>query len=98
MARGLALYNVTRYTRDMNTTKIREQLQDCTIREWSNPRGEVHMYASKASRVAHFCPEDGGTIHVSLFIDYGPDGECFCDAGTYKTEAGALRKARGFLK
>ena len=83
----------------MNTTKIRTGLSDYDLNEWNNARGVASITATKGSRVASLREEADGRIYVSCFIEYGGmDGRAFCDSGTYKTEAGAIRKAAGFLK
>ena len=81
----------------MNTTKIRTGLSNYDMTEWSNRRGDVTLTATNGNRAAYISAE-GDAIRVSCFIEYGTDGRNWCDAGTYKTEAGAIRKAAGFLK
>lgn len=82
----------------MNTTKIRTGLSNYDMTEWSNHRDEVTLAATNGNRAAYLRTEADGRIHVSCFIEYGVDGRNWCDSGTYKTEAGAIRKAAGFLK
>lgn len=62
------------------------------------PTGQTITHIKNGSRLATITEEAAGTYRVALFLDYGTDGLNWCDGATYKTEAGALRKARGFLK
>lgn len=83
----------------MNTTKIRTGLKSYTITDWTNSHDVQTIAATNGNRVTYLRPDADGRIHVSCFIEYGEGyGRNWCDSGTYKTEAGAIRKAAGFLK
>lgn len=61
-------------------------------------RGETVTWISNGSKLASITEQADGTFRVACFIDYGQDGRSWCDGATYKTNAGALRKADGFTR
>lgn len=69
-----------------------------TITQRTTHHGEPITWMREGKRLASITEQANGTFYVAMHIDHGDDGKSFCDSGTYKTKAGAIRKARGFLK
>jgi hypothetical protein len=45
---------------------------------------------------AYITTQTDGTYRVACFIEYGDGDRSWCDGATYKTVAGATRKAKAF--
>lgn len=65
---------------------------------YTNHRNETVTVLRNGSRLAEITAETSGAYYVALHIDHGQGERTFCDSATYKTERGAMRKARGFVK
>ena len=82
----------------MNATaaeQIAAALPDAST--YTNHSGLLCGAAHNGSRKVTFRDEGNGTVQIVLAIDYGKDGSSWCGSKSYRTAAGALRYARGFL-
>lgn len=58
----------------------------------------THTVLTNGNRAAYITPQTDGTYRVACFIEYGDGDRSWCDGATYKTVAGATRKAKAFVK
>ena len=61
-------------------------------------RGETITSMQVGNRLSVITEQGDGTYRVSCFIAYSDGDRNWCDGATYKTAAGAQRKAKAFLK
>lgn len=83
----------------MNTQQITEALADYDVTTRTDSCDVPHVSARNGSRLAQITPDDRGEFRASAWMEYGgADARNFCDARTYKTERGAVKFARNFLR
>lgn len=60
--------------------------------------GNLVVHARRGDRRASIHAEPDGGLFVALYIDYGPDGHAWGGSATYRTPAGAARRATAYLQ
>lgn len=67
------------------------------VTPWSDHRGQAHADFRNGNRLV-MAHDNGNTLRMVAYIDYGEHGRNYVAGNTYKTAAGAARFAKGYLR